>query len=347
MLFFTFLFFYNIFCFEKNNSIYNNRQNTVGYNNIKQKIFKNESKRRLEQPFEPIKIKIDTNCLGSSGSLVEIINKALDKSKSTLESLIKVQKSNEFIQLPSNKIDNNINRFNSCLGRNIYNDKSTEDLVIYIRRLDGTSEDLESLKPNNVNEESFWAKPNIYHSINDRPVIGTVVYNEFKMNSNNLPEQMEQKMEQKIELLSIIFLHQFTHILGFNKNLLLEKNIIKESVCKSRLNNSESVHKFVVISESFLKLSRTYFNCSNLTSLELDSEINLRDFEDLHWESRLLLGDYMTGDIYYLDQVISEFTLALLDSFDFYEINYYTGGLMNFGKNFYCLIYQKVQVRSH
>ena len=157
------------------------------------------------------------------------------------------------------------------------------------------------------------------------------MYDEVKIN-NNLPEQIEQK----IELLSIIFLHQFTHILGFNKTLLLENNIIKENVYKSRLNNSESIHKYAVISESVLKLSRTYFNCSNLTSLELDSEISLRDFEDLHWESRLLLGDYMTGDIYYLDQVISEFTLALLDSFDFYEINYYTGGLMNFGKNKGC-----------
>ena len=39
---------------------------------------------------------------------------------------------------------------------------------------------------------------------------------------------------------------------------------------------------------------------------------------------------------YVQEQVISEFTLALLEDTGFYEVNYYTGGLMRFGKNAGC-----------
>lgn len=42
----------------------------------------------------------------------------------------------------------------------------------------------------------------------------------------------------------------------------------------------------------------------------------------------------MTSGIYVQDQVISKYTLSLLKDISFYDVNYYTGGLMGFGKNF-------------
>ncbi len=44
----------------------------------------------------------------------------------------------------------------------------------------------------------------------------------------------------------------------------------------------------------------------------------------------------MGGVIYEEEEVISEFTLALLEDLGFYKANYYTGGLMQFGKNKGC-----------
>ena len=44
----------------------------------------------------------------------------------------------------------------------------------------------------------------------------------------------------------------------------------------------------------------------------------------------------MIGNEYNEEQVISEFTLALLEDLGFYKANYYTGGLMKFGKNKGC-----------
>ena len=55
-----------------------------------------------------------------------------------------------------------------------------------------------------------------------------------------------------------------------------------------------------------------------------------------HWEQRILLGDYMGAVIYQEEMVISEITLALLEDSGWYKINYYTGGLMRFGKNKGC-----------
>ena len=53
----------------------------------------------------------------------------------------------------------------------------------------------------------------------------------------------------------------------------------------------------------------------------------------LHWEANILLGDYMNWVIYTEEQVISEFTLAILEDIGYYKANYYTGGLMRYGKN--------------
>ena len=44
----------------------------------------------------------------------------------------------------------------------------------------------------------------------------------------------------------------------------------------------------------------------------------------------------MNGVIYPEEQVISEFSLAFLEDSGFYQANYYTGGLMRFGKNKGC-----------
>ena len=44
----------------------------------------------------------------------------------------------------------------------------------------------------------------------------------------------------------------------------------------------------------------------------------------------------MTGSYYQNEAIISEFTLAYLEDTGFYKVNYYTGGLMQFGKNKGC-----------
>ena len=88
-------------------------------------------------------------------------------------------------------------------------------------------------------------------------------------------------------------------------------------------------------SAKVLEIARKYYNCPDLDGVELE-EFGGEGTAGSHWEARILLGDLMNGFAYTEEMVISEFTLALLEDTGYYKANYYTGGLMRFGKNRGC-----------
>ena len=47
----------------------------------------------------------------------------------------------------------------------------------------------------------------------------------------------------------------------------------------------------------------------------------------------------MTTSLYFTEQAISEITLSALEDLGWYKVNYYTGGLMRFGKNKGCTFF--------
>ena len=55
-----------------------------------------------------------------------------------------------------------------------------------------------------------------------------------------------------------------------------------------------------------------------------------------HWDARILYGENMNGIIHQIEQVYSEVTLALLEDTGNYKANYYTGGLMRYGRHKGC-----------
>lgn len=59
------------------------------------------------------------------------------------------------------------------------------------------------------------------------------------------------------------------------------------------------------------------------------------DFIGSHWETRVMLGDYMIS-YDYDDVVISYIILALFEDSGWYEVNYYIEGLYRFGKGDGC-----------
>jgi len=92
-------------------------------------------------------------------------------------------------------------------------------------------------------------------------------------------------------------------------------------------------------------MAAKYFGCgkNNLKGVEMDdfNSLETQDGNSIHWSARILLGDYMTSELYYTEQAISEITLASLEDLGYYEINYFTGGLMRFGKNKGCEFFQQ------
>ena len=154
----------------------------------------------------------------------------------------------------------------------------------------------------------------------DRPVVGIVKINRdvdfSKINSKNYFQS--------------IIIHEFTHILGFSKYFF--KNIFGNLTYS--IDRYNTYHYFIT-SKKVIEVGKKYFNCSSCKGIELDNMGENGTYLS-HWKSKILLGEYMNGNIYTEEQVISEFTLALLEDSGYYKPYYYTGGLMRYGKNKGC-----------
>ena len=146
----------------------------------------------------------------------------------------------------------------------------------------------------------------------------------------NLNKDIDYTILHSQEYLDSIILHEFTHILGFDvdyfsyyfNNLLIK-------------NDKYGIQRYYINSTRVVNTAKKYFNCDNVIGVELEN-YGGDGTAGSHWEARILLGDYMNGIIYTEEQVISEFTLALLEDTGYYKANYYTGGLMRYGKNKGC-----------
>ena len=249
----------------------------------------------------------------------KIINSSIYKAKETIEKLINIKKPPKVINMDQ-YIDQISNSGFSQIKETFRNTIINADLIILVR-IKGAKE--AGIRTN------YFAIPNIIVQDEDnRIIIGYLAINyEYFLPDDNV---------YKEELLTTLFLHQFTHLLGFDIKVLKIQGLVEEKFVNSRI-KKKSTKKFVVISNNVIKKAMDYYNCKDLEYLELRKEMkDIDNLPDSHWESRLLLGDYMSSDIYYPEQVISEITLALLEDLGWYEVNYYTGGLMRFGKNKGC-----------
>ena len=136
------------------------------------------------------------------------------------------------------------------------------------------------------------------------------------------------------DYLEALMLHELTHVLGFHKDIITE--LLSENIITKEINEKEH---YYINSSNVLSFGKKYFGCDTLEGVEIEAE---EDEEgDIgpgsHWSSRILLGEYMTEFLYPEEQVISGFTLALLEDLGYIEIKKkYTGGLMRFGKNKGC-----------
>ena len=127
-----------------------------------------------------------------------------------------------------------------------------------------------------------------------------------------------------------ILVHEFTHILGFSKFFF--ETYSHNLVIKT---DKFGINRMYLNSPKVLAVAKRYFNCENIEGVELENQGGSGTIGS-HWEARILLGEYMNGYAYTEEQVISEFTLAVLEDSGYYKPNYYTGGLMRFGKHKGC-----------
>ena len=147
------------------------------------------------------------------------------------------------------------------------------------------------------------------------------------INKDLLKEQVNLKIH-----LEYIFVHEFTHLLGFAKFSF--KRLFNNNQIFTRLDKNGNNRTYINTTK-VIEVAKKYYNCSHVEGIQLE-DYGGSGTEGSHWEARLLYGEYMTGSIFHVDYTISEFTLALLEDLGNFKANYYTGGLMRFGKNKGC-----------
>jgi len=314
--------------FSDNKKIYSEE------NNLKKKS--KEKKRELDNDgFDSIRIYVDKSHFFQTmknNTRRAVYSDALDKVEATLEKLIKVRRETSPIKISNFNIfgaeDIYDNFEKSKINENVINGELNEDLVILVR--ESVKDEIEGT----CKEKNKIIKTNS----NGRPIFGYIVIN------TDLWKSMEEDLDYEIEFFSYMFLHQFTHILGFNESFLESlhnSNIHFNQRNINRINSEDSTYdisKRLIYGTKLVNEAKDYFNCSGNylnDGIELEDD-NPCDKEYMHWESRILLGDYMTAGIYIQDQVISELTLALLEDTGLYRVNYFTGDLMKFGKHQGC-----------
>ena len=300
-------------------------------------IKNNERKLQSDQSdeYESIRLFIDTKCLLTSenNTDLELIKKSIEIAKETIEKLVKVKRIKQPIYLPNYGIRRGSDihlKFEGCCDNSFLMNSLPADLIIFVREYSSFSD----------GDVEFALSGTVKYENNDafgRPIVGTISY---KHNVNKLYDD-----NSKIQALSTIFLHEITHILGFNKTVFENKKIIyTDTNAKMRMNNNHTT-KYYINGAHTLERARKYFNCPTLQGVELDhlNGDEAKDGSNIHWSERILKGDYMGADLnYYAEQAISEITLALLEDLgDWYKVNYYTGGLMRFGKNIGCDFFTK------
>ena len=128
-------------------------------------------------------------------------------------------------------------------------------------------------------------------------------------------------------------MHELTHALGFLYDMFQYfPNGLDATLNISTVRGYQRTH---IKTKKVVETAKKYFNCDNIIGIELEDQ-GMGGSALSHWDQRILLGDYMGAVIYQEEMVVSEFTLALLEDSGFYKANYYTGGLMRFGKNKGC-----------
>ena len=273
--------------------------------------------------YKPIRIFVETTFLEYQGNnninLIEqvpIIKNALNKAVEGIKGLINVEDNgnvNYFKDVVLNLFrDNNIIKWDPIFdnGADI-----NSDFLIVVKF------DEEHKLPSGVLASAMpiYLDPNTY-----RPIIGLLTIT---------LEQSYFKLNRATEYFSEVYLHELTHALGFLYSMFQYfPNGLEGTITTAEIRR---ISRTLIKTPKVLEIAKKYFNCSSIIGIELEDQGGTGSASS-HWEQRLLLGDYMGAIISQEEMVISEITLALLEDSGWYKINYYTGGLMRFGKNRGC-----------
>jgi len=287
------------------------------------KTQKTRTRSLITPEYKPIRIFVETtyfeyqgNIYSELSGIVPIIKNALNKAVEGIKGLIEVEHNDETNYI-KDVIKNLFNTYNIGKWDPIF-DNNTDiksDFLIIVKF------DTEKNFPQGVLAS---AMPIYLEPGTNRPLIGllTITIDTHYFTLRRVEEYFSE-----------VILHELTHALGFLYTMFpYYPNGAEGTYTKA---NIRGVERTIIKTPKVLEVAKKYFNCESITGIELEDQGGMGSALS-HWEQRILLGDYMGAVIYQEEMVISEITLALLEDSGWYKINYYTGGLMRFGKNKGC-----------
>lgn len=146
-----------------------------------------------------------------------------------------------------------------------------------------------------------------------------------------------------LEYYTLLVLHEINHILCFSSSLFeyfVDSSYGTLSLDKVMRNATvNDMPRQMIVTPKVVSTAQKHFGCSEMQGVEIEDQGG-SGTAGSHWESRVMLGDFMIGESY-PENVISEISLALFEDSGWYKVNYYTGGLFRFGKNKGCDFVQK------
>ena len=274
-----------------------------------------------EVEFEPIRIYLDTGYIENQNEIDKTLKtKALNVLKSAidlLQQIVLIKRETAKLTLNSTTIQKECDDI--LISNEIAKGKGTgveADLILLAKFTDN---ELGS----NVQAAATYCG---LESKTHRPLVGYVLIN----SSLDL-----STMENSEEYLKLLFFHEITHVLVFHPSLW-EKHYIpvlngENFTMKKEING---VNRTLITSPNVLKAAKKHFGCSEIEGIELENQGG-SGTSGSHWESRVMLGDYMIG-FDYGEIYLSEITLGLFNDSGWYRVNDYTGGLFRHGKNQKC-----------
>ena len=271
-------------------------------------------------PYEPIRFYIDDTQIKSQVSstiTLAYIQEILDALKSAIsmfESILKVQRSSS-VSVSTTSPDLGLNVISDAVKAGV-----PADIIIFPLFFDGLGVGVEA------------AATPMHTLVNGRPCSGVVMLNKKNYNF--------QKNNAKDYLIMLLF-HELTHVLVFSDKLFTNFVGVTTPLTNKVING---VQRTFLSTPKVVETAKKYFGCSRLTGVELENQGGTGTVNG-HWETRVMLGDYMIGSDYG-ETVISEITLAVFEDSGWYKVNYYTGGLFRYGKNKGCSFLEEKCVQS-
>ena len=267
-----------------------------------------DKRRRLINSYTPIKIFADYSNLRATGS---INSQTLEQIKNLIDETC--QEFQRFIKVEHNTI--NLDGYEELIKEQCQIDFLGPDYTNYL-----TNNDLiifPSFDSTLGTSTLAAAGLCLYNSATLRPHAGVLLIN---------PDLSFSKRNTHLYMKTLLF-HELTHVLVFNPALMAELGMTTTRIFDG---------SFVtfVNSPKVLTAARRHFNCSTLNGVPLENQGGEGSVGS-HWEARYMLGDYMISTDY-IDNVLSDITLALFEDSGFYKVEYYSGGLFKYGKNMGC-----------